>query len=245
MGERILLKLTSCDTEGVAEKVATFVTTNQQGYCIPINVTKYSMAVKDPKLRRSIERASFLVPDGLPITWLAKRVTKRSVKRVTGVDLAQECLRLAHEKNWSVFLLGASEESVSKAAASLTTRYPGVSHIGYRNGFYEDSDLTTIVDQLNEFNPDLLLLGMGLPQKEYFVHDYISRLNCRFCITVGGAFDIWSGSKARAPRLVQKLGMEWAFRSCSNLGKTIELVRHGSTFAADLFFGRRPDIQLL
>ena len=221
--------------EEIRERVLGGLQDGEKAYCIPLNVTKYSMAKSDPKLLQALQQASYVTADGLPITWLARKLGYSSVQRVTGIDLSEACLQTASEQGHRLYFFGTREEVGQAAIKNLKIKYPGLNVVGYRNGFFDESDVDEIVREINDASPDILFLGLGLPQKEHFIVDHFSAMNVKFCITVGGAIDIWANVKSRAPKFVQRFGMEWIYRSLSNIKKTTDLLAYGKAFASDYF----------
>ncbi len=203
--------------------------------CIPINVTKYGLSKRHPRLAAAINESELVIADGMPIRWLASIAGLANVHRVTGIEFAEAILRTATLRQWRVFLFGASPESLAGAVAAHRSNYPGIRIVGSRNGYYDDHEVSTVIDEINACEPEVVLFGLGLPQKEYFIADHKDRLSSKINIAVGGAFDVWAGEKKRAPRLFQSLGLEWFYRSFSNYQKSTTLARNASVFFADLF----------
>jgi len=225
--------------ENLRAEVEEIIVRGDKAYCVPLNVTKYSMAKSDSKLRSAIQRARFVTADGLPIRWLCHKIGHRHVQRVTGIDLAEACLDLANEHGFRIFLFGAQQRFGLRAVANLQQRYRNLKVAGYRNGFFSNEHVGEIIEEINLLRPEMVFLGLGLPQKEHFIHDHFDQLETNFCIAVGGAFDIWAEEKSRAPALVQQAGLEWLYRSVSNFSKFSDLIRHGGGFAKDYFFHYR------
>jgi N-acetylglucosaminyldiphosphoundecaprenol N-acetyl-beta-D-mannosaminyltransferase len=78
-----------------------------------------------------------------------------------------------------------------------------------------------------------------MPQKEYFLVDHHKKINVPFCITVGGAIDIWAEAKKRTSPLIQKMGFEWFVRSAYDSSKFFNIIRYGGSFLKELIFFRR------
>ena len=204
-----------------------------QTNCIPINVTKYGLSRRDPQLRNAINNAQLVVADGMPICWLTRLLGLPTVARITGIEFAESILETAAKKGWRVYFFGASPDSLSGAVQHQSRRNLGLNIVGSRHGYYETDELPAIVGEINALQADVVLVGLGLPQKEYFIAHHAPQLNSRLNIAVGGAFDVWSGAKKRAPRLVQQIGLEWAYRSLTNYRKATTLARHATVFLWD------------
>ncbi len=182
-------------------------------YITAINVSKLVMMQKDKKLADYILRSSINIADGFPI-FLATRLLGNPVpERITGVELMERLLVQANKNKYRVFFLGAKPEILEQVLAKCAVEYPDLMICGSQDGYYDRSKEELVVQQVAASNPDLLLVAMGIPQKEYFIDDYHSELNAVLSLPVGGAFDVYAGVKSRAPAWVQKTGVEWLWRS--------------------------------
>jgi len=205
----------------------------RKAYCIPLNVTKYELAKSDPKLRETIKNAQLVIADGSPIYWLGRRLKYRDVRRVSGIGLAEALLAKSARNRWSIFFLGSSPENLEKAVGKVKEKFPGIPIAGHLHGYFRPEDLPRIVSTINEVKPDLFLLGLGLPQKEYFIHDHFHEIDAAFWLAVGGAFDVWAEVKKRSHPLVQKIGLEWLFRSLYDKSRAGYILKYGFHFLGD------------
>ena len=233
------VKITSGTGEEMVTQVGEWIAEGSHKSCIPLNLSKYVMSRKNEKLRNAINDADVVVADGIPITWLAKRLGQKNVHRVTGVELAEDLLALATKNKWRLYFLGSKPENLEAALENIKNTYNDPIIAGSRDGYFSESDVPDIIADINKSAPDILFLGLGLPQKEYFVADHFADLDVRFCVTVGGAIDIWAGAKNRAPALVQKMGLEWLFRSFYDLSRAGLIFRYGMVFLKDLILPPR------
>lgn len=111
-----------------------------------------------------------------------------------------------------IFLLGAQEDRLQGARAHIERHFPDHAVVGARNGYFDDCEIPEICAQVSAAQPDLLLVAMGNPRQERFIHENRSRLNANVTIGVGALFDFMSGSVVRAPKPVRAIGLEWLFR---------------------------------
>lgn len=233
------IKVSSGDSKDVLEFIAKRISENQKTYCIPLNLTKYVMSKNDRKLHDVIQSADLIVSDGISMVWLSKRAGYNDVFRVTGIDLAEKLFSQAKKNGWRLFFLGSSPENLMKAIDNMNEKYNNPEIAGYHHGYFKQDEIEKMISLINESNADILFLGMGLPQKEYFIHDYLDKLNVKFCLAVGGAFDIWAGAKQRTPKFVQIIGLEWLFRSFYDKSKVLNITRYGLIFLKDLLVYKR------
>lgn len=227
------LKVSAGDAGEVIDFIRKRISENKKTYCIPLNLTKYVMSKRDPKLKEVINSADLITPDGISIVWLSRRAGYRDVYRVPGIDLAEKILSRSKEEGWRFFFLGASSENVNTTIKNVSERFNDPHIAGFHHGYFREYEVEKLIELINSSNSDILLLGLGLPQKEYFIHDYFDKINVKFCLAVGGAFDVWAGVKKRTPSLIQKIGLEWLFRSFYDKNKMLNIVRYGLIFLKD------------
>jgi N-acetylglucosaminyldiphosphoundecaprenol N-acetyl-beta-D-mannosaminyltransferase len=179
---------------------------------IAINAAKVDEYQEDPALREAIQDAHLLTADGQAVVWASRLLGAPVPCRVAGVDLMQALLGHAARNGYSVYLLGAREEVVAACVDSARSQYPELRVAGYRNGYFKREEEAAVVAEIRAAQPDILFLGFGTPAKEYFMHRHYRDLDVPFVMGVGGTFDVLAGLVKRAPRWMQRSGLEWAFR---------------------------------
>jgi N-acetylglucosaminyldiphosphoundecaprenol N-acetyl-beta-D-mannosaminyltransferase len=172
-------------------------------------------SLRDQYLQRVICDCSMVLPDGAPMLWAATLFGVPLRERVTGVDLIPQLARLSAERGYGIYLLGATEESSRRAAEVLEERYPGVRIVGRTSPEIQplhEMDNEGLLRKIEEANPAILLVAFGNPKQEIWIHRHRDRLKVPVAIGIGGALDMIAGNLKRAPKWVQTLQMEWAFR---------------------------------
>jgi N-acetylglucosaminyldiphosphoundecaprenol N-acetyl-beta-D-mannosaminyltransferase len=162
-----------------------------------------------------LHSADLYVADGVGIVWAAKKLVGKAIDRYPGVDLAHDLMQKVAAVNGSVFLLGGAPGVAAAAAVNLTAALAGLRIAGTRDGFFSSEGDGDVAGQIAQSEADLLLVGMGCPRQEGFITMQRETLGVPVMIGVGGALDVFAGHKRRAPQLVQKLGLEWAWRGLS------------------------------
>ena len=186
---------------------------NKNKYITAINVSKLVMLQKDSKLSDYVLKSSITIGDGISV-YLATRLIGNPIpERITGADLMEDLLQLANERGYKVFFLGSTPHVLDKVISKCQAQYPNLNIVGRQDGYFKKDEEYSVVREIASTDPDILLVALGLPQKEYFVDDYIGQLNSSVILPVGGTFDVYGGVKKRAPLWVQKLGIEWLWRS--------------------------------
>lgn len=194
-------------------------------YVVTPNVDHAVMFQTNEGLRQSYAGASLVLADGAPVV-LASRLLGRGLpERVAGSDLAPALFKHAAsaEAPLRVFLLGAAPGVAERAAANIVARWQNVEIVGTLApplGFEWDvNENQRIVDAVAAANPDLLVLGLGAPKQELWIHAHAGQLEAKVAICVGATIDFLAGEKRRAPRWVRRIGLEWLHRLSSEPGR--------------------------
>lgn len=179
---------------------------------VVINASKVNLMEADEKLRKIVNGCPLINADGSSIVWAAKILGVPLTERVTGIDLFLRLVELSEQKNYKIYLFGAKEEVVMKVKAIFEKKYPNLQIVGYRNGYFAEKDETEIVKNMAKSGADIMFVAFSSPKKEYWINKYLEQINIPFVMGVGGSFDVVAGITKRAPRWMQKCGMEWFYR---------------------------------
>lgn len=171
--------------------------------------------VMDAQHRWRLNRFDIVTPDGQPVRWALNLLHKCGLqKRVYGPDLTLEVCRRAAEEHLPVFLYGSSQNVLDALAANLACRIPGLVICGRRPSLFRKStpvERREIVEEIRRSRAAIVLVGLGCPRQEVFVHEYADELGLPL-MAVGAAFDFHAGNLPQAPRFLQEAGLEWLFR---------------------------------
>jgi N-acetylglucosaminyldiphosphoundecaprenol N-acetyl-beta-D-mannosaminyltransferase len=178
---------------------------------VAVNAAKLVRFQGDPTLRAAINGCELITADGQAIVWAARLLGDALPERVAGIDLMAALLELASSRGYRVFILGARPAVVSKAAACIRARLPNLS-LAYHHGYFASEEEDAIVRQIASASPDLLFVALETPAKELFLARHRGELDVPFVMGVGGAIDVIAGVRRRAPRWMQRAGLEWLFR---------------------------------
>jgi N-acetylglucosaminyldiphosphoundecaprenol N-acetyl-beta-D-mannosaminyltransferase len=179
---------------------------------VSINAAKLVKFRYDATLRDAIAGCALATADGQPVVWAAALLGGRLPQRVAGIDLMEALLEAAHRHRYRIFLLGARPHVLERAEHAIRARFPGVVVAGRHHGYFEQRDEAKVVEEIAGSSADLLFVALETPAKELFLARHRDRIAIPFVMGVGGAFDIFAGERRRAPRLLQRLGLEWAYR---------------------------------
>lgn len=186
---------------------------------VVVNASKVNLMEDDPELREIVNACPLINADGASVVWAARVLGVPLRERVTGIDLFLRLVELAPEKGWGVYLFGAKEEVVQKVKLIFEERYPGIRIAGCRNGYFTEEDEPAIVADMAASGADIMFVAFSSPKKEYWVHKYLDQIGIPFVMGVGGSFDVVAGVTARAPKWMQKCGLEWLYRFLQEPGR--------------------------
>ncbi|MGH2521267.1 MAG: WecB/TagA/CpsF family glycosyltransferase [Anaerolineales bacterium] len=165
-----------------------------------------------PEFRRVLQHADLVLPDGVGLLWAARWQGQRLPARVAGSDLINLIAGRAARQGWRVYFLGAQEGVAQRTAEVLQERYPGMQVAGAFAGSPRPEAEEAIGQRIRAAQPDILLVAYGAPQQDLWIARNRGRLGVPVSIGVGGAFDFVAGVAQRAPRWLQRLGLEWLHR---------------------------------
>lgn len=193
-------------------------------FLVAINPEKILKARKDEKLMNLLNNATYQIADGVGIIY-ASRIQKGQIKsRVTGIDSMEMLCELSNDKGLKIFLYGAKPEVVKAAKDKLEEKYKNISITGYIDGYVQDND--KVIEEINKSKADIVFVAMGSPKQEYWIVENMDKVSPTIFQGVGGTFDVISGRIKRAPRWMQKMGLEWFYRLVKEpkrIGRQIKL----------------------
>ncbi len=188
----------------------------EPAYVVTPNVQHIALLAHDAYLRRVYAEAAFVLPDGVSILLAARVLGQRIPERVAGVDMFEALCRQAAREGLRVFLLGGRPGSAEKAAAKLKSQYPGLIVAGTccpPLGFETDeSEQDDVESSIRAARPHLLFVALGAPKQEYWIYEHARQLGVPVTMGIGGSFEMIGGVIARAPRWLQRAGLEWLYR---------------------------------
>lgn len=198
------------DMGATVDVVRRHVDEGRPGAHLGVNAANLMLARDDPAYLADLSAADVVTVDGQWVLWAARLLDHDLAERVTGIDLMQELLREARCREWSVYLVGARPAVVRALARRLDRS--GVRVAGYRDGYFTPDASGPIAEAVRASGAQLLFVGLPSPHKERFIVEHARPAGVPFSIGVGGSFDVLSGRLRRAPRPLQRMGLEGFFR---------------------------------
>ncbi len=188
----------------------------KNSYVVTPNVDHIVKLENDSEFLEVYNNADLVLTDGMPLVWISKFLKTPIKEKVSGSDLFPKVCKLADEKGYSIFLLGAAEGIAIKAAENLKNKYKNLNIVGTFSPSYgfekSKSEIEEIIKKVNEAKPDILAVGLGAPKQEKFIYKYKNKLNVPISLAVGASIDFEAGNIERAPKWMQKSGLEWFYR---------------------------------
>src|SRR5262245_4369099 len=191
------------------------ILSRQPHYLVTANVDFLVQALDDVELRRILFDAHLVLCDGTPLVWVSRLLGNPLPERVAGADLMPLLLRVAAERKYRLFLLGASQESAWSAIKNLQTEFPNLIIAGsYSPPFRQllEMDHDEITSRIRAAEPDILLVSFGCPKQEKWIAMHYRSLAVPVCVGVGATIDFLAGQYRRAPGWMRRGGLEWLFR---------------------------------
>ncbi len=190
---------------------------------VVVNVAKIVNMQKDKVLADSVNACELINIDGMGVVLGARFLGHDVPERVAGVDLFHELLKMSARCDFPVFLLGATEEVVSKTAVKVKEQNPHLTIAGFNDGYFfggkSGEDEQAVVDKIKASGAKLLFVAITSPKKENFINKWQDQLGVDFVMGVGGTFDVVAGKVNRAPKWMQEYGLEWFYRVLQEPGR--------------------------
>jgi N-acetylglucosaminyldiphosphoundecaprenol N-acetyl-beta-D-mannosaminyltransferase len=201
-------------TETVAT-VSSLIESGQPTYFVTANTHYVMLTDQNPDLRTFNAGAAFVLADGAPLVWASRWQRSHLPERVAGADLIFELSAEAARKGYRLFFLGGAEHVAEEAARKLQARYPGLQIAGTEAPPFREltpEEQTTLIDRIRSARPHILFVAFGQPKGERWIGQHFQKLGVPVSVQVGASLDFAAGRIRRAPRWMQRVGMEWVFR---------------------------------
>ncbi len=211
------LSFLSADTDTAHSLLASLLADPSPHRVYTPNPEFLAKAYGDPRLHSLLSSADLLLPDGMGIL-LAARIGGQSLPcRLTGIDLGEWVLAHAAREGLSVFLLGAAPSVAEAAAENLRRRFPTLHICGTQHGYFDKScgsvENQAVIETIRSAAPHILFVCFGFPAQEQWIAEQLDELpSVRLAMGLGGSLDVWSGRSRRAPKVMQRTGLEWLWR---------------------------------
>ncbi|MCD2311083.1 WecB/TagA/CpsF family glycosyltransferase [Sulfitobacter pseudonitzschiae] len=167
---------------------------------------------RDTAYAQAVATADMLLPDGIGVELAGRMTGKRLTANLNGTDLVPALLAQAASMGKSVYLFGGTPGTAQAAANRLANTIPGLRIAGTRDGFAGAADTDAVIHDINDSGADIVLVALGVPMQELWLHANAHRIDAPLTLAVGALFDFLAGTVSRAPKAVRRARMEWVWR---------------------------------
>lgn len=217
-------------------------TVKSNQHCIIASRNLHSVYIyhHDPKMREFSKQAQYMRIDGMPLVLFGKLLgyPLRWEHRVTFVDWVYPLMAEAMQQNWRVFYLGSKPGIAKRGAEILCQQYPGL-QIMTAHGYFDpkpgSDENQKVLDAINAYQPNVLMVGMGMPRQEHWIIDNIQSIDANVILPCGACIDYIAGAIPTPPRWMGRLGLEWFSRLMSEPGRLWERYLLEPWFVINLF----------
>jgi N-acetylglucosaminyldiphosphoundecaprenol N-acetyl-beta-D-mannosaminyltransferase len=179
---------------------------------VSINAAKVTALHSDRRLRSITRQCNLVSVDGQSVVWASKLLGCPVPERVPGIELMFELLALAERRGYRVYILGARPDVLETAVVKLHEQYPRLNLCGWHHGYFSEGQERIIAEEICRTAPNILLVAMSSPRKEYWLAEHGPATGAQFGMGVGGSIDVVAGVTRRAPEWMQQAGLEWFYR---------------------------------
>ena len=170
------------------------------------------MAQKDKEFFNILKLAELATPDSVGVMLAGKLQKKPFRHRIPGQEYLRKIFEIGEKEGWTFYLLGGRDDVPEKATENLRKVYPNSKIVGFHEGFFEKDSEEDVIKEINELSPNVLFVAMGAPIQEKWIFNHKNELKVDIAAGQGGTFDYEAGEVKRAPKIIQKLGIEWLWR---------------------------------
>lgn len=203
--------------EEVIHEISTAIAAKRQAIIANHNLHSIYLYKNDAEYRAFFDRAALVEVDSAPMIMFARLLglQSRPFHRCTYLDWRELFWTIATRNQWRVFYLGGEPGVAARGATALMNAHPGVqieTHHGYFDAESGSADNAEILARIEDFAPDILFVGMGMPRQELWIYRQLGALPDCVILSVGAAFDYEANAQRAAPRWMGRLGLEWLYR---------------------------------
>ena len=200
------------------DTIAAAVRERRKGYICVTGVHGVMEAQDDAAFKKTLNSAFLCTPDGMPMVWAGKIAGHQEMRRVYGPDLMLAVCAWSEPSGAKHFFYGGADGVAALLAQKLKEKFPKLQVAGtYTPPFrtLNEAEVKSLQGQISAAKPDIFWVGLSTPKQEKFMAEFLPKLDATLMVGVGAAFDFHSGRVSQAPRWMQRSGLEWFYRLCS------------------------------
>lgn len=201
----------------------------KQGTLVAINAEKMLAVENDPQVRALIEAAEYKYADGISVVRsIRKKYPQAKVERVAGADLWEELMARAGKEGTPVFLVGGKPDVLAQTQEKLRAQWQ-VNIVGSQDGYFSGEQRQALFERIRDSGAKIVTVAMGSPRQEILMRDCREVYPHALYMGVGGTYDVFTGHVKRAPKVWQRMGLEWLYRLLSQpsrITRQLKLLRY-------------------
>jgi len=234
------LPIDKTSMENTIDKVNNTITSKEKCFLSTPNLNFLINSLEDKDFKNSVINSHHVIADGMPLIWISKILNIPINERVSGSGLI-ELLRSKEssgKKKIKVFFFGGMDGIAQKASEVIKNENKGMCTAGYLNpGFVSVEEMSTpeIIEEINNANPDLLIVSLGAKKGQEWIQTNFDQLNCNVISHLGAVVNFVAGNIERSPKWIQQIGMEWLWRIYQEPLLFKRYINDGSSFIKLLF----------
>lgn len=216
------VRVSAVNMEQAIDRLVRHIDEEKRGYVCVTDVNALLHACQDPELCRIFNTSTMTVPDGVPLVWAGRSAGADWMGRVCGPDLMPALLSVAAEHKWSSYFLGGAPHVAEEMIEKFKRTIPDLEIAGWQSPPFRDLspvEEAAMIREINDSGAQIVWVGLGAPKQERWMDHYRGQLTASLLVGVGGAFDMHAGRVKRAPRWIQRSGLEWAYRLAQEPGR--------------------------
>jgi N-acetylglucosaminyldiphosphoundecaprenol N-acetyl-beta-D-mannosaminyltransferase len=207
--------------QGALEGIGRWASARESRYVCVCNAHSVVTTRLDSRVRSVISNADMATADGMPVAWMLRRLGYPHQERINGPDLMWRYCAIAAERGQSVYLYGNTPETLKALRKRLRASFPNLDISGSHAPPFRDltaEEDARMVARINQARAAVVFVSLGCPKQELWMAEHRGRVHS-VMIGVGMAFGYHAGTMRRAPACMQKAGLEWLYRLCSEPGR--------------------------
>jgi N-acetylglucosaminyldiphosphoundecaprenol N-acetyl-beta-D-mannosaminyltransferase len=180
-----------------------------------ISPNNYGLATKDPEFKSILQKTDFLVLDGVYFALASILLKGKNIKKNQGPEVYKHFITRLNETSGRAFFLGSSETVLKRIEDRIKREYPNISVASFSPPFkkeFSEEDNKEMVSKINEFNPNVLFVGMTAPKQEKWSVKHRDQLNCNLAVSIGNVFDWYAETQKTIHPFFFKIRMAWLVR---------------------------------
>jgi len=181
-----------------------------------VNAHCMNIAAQDNEYRNLLNQSDLVHADGISIVWASEFLHQQKLTKVTGREWIDDFCKMISDRGLSLFILAGKPGIAVTARDNIQRKYPDIRIVGSSDGYFSEKSEMEVLQSIEASSPDVLMVGMGVPHQEKWIHNHRDEISAPVIWAVGGLFDIVAGILKPVPERLNRLGLEWLWSLMAN-----------------------------